>query len=103
MFTRNFPLSLNARGAEIKELHTTLRKLGFTLRRVAEGHCWPSAPSEPCVPVSQDTAQAFLTPGEGRGFTTSNRWLWTCLWQFGCKRARFSALSLPPLTRQVIW
>src|SRR5215475_14844055 len=52
-----------------------------TGRRVAGRDCSRQAPSERHVQVSLHAAQALRTPCCGRGFTTSNRWLWTWAWQ----------------------
>jgi hypothetical protein len=57
----------------------------------------------PYMRVSPHTAQASLSPLAGRGFVTANRWLWTCLWQFGWRRTRFSRLSVPPSERHLMW
>ncbi len=73
------------------------------ISRVA-GRCYHRpAPSEPDELVSKHPAQAIPTPAARRGFTTSTRWLWTCLWQFGCKSTRLSAVSAPPFVRQTTW
>ena len=58
----------------------------------------------PCVTwrtVSLQAAQACQTLLAERGGATSNGWLWTCLWQLGCRRTRFSVASLPPWVRQI--
>src|SRR6266851_5719846 len=54
--------------------------------------------------VSPHTAQAFLDARViGRGATTELVGLWTCMWQLGCRRRRFSVPSVPPLDLQITW
>ena len=71
-------------------------------RRVAGQDYSRQAPSERHVQVSLHAAQALRTPCCGRGFTTSNRWLWTWAWQLGWSRTRLSARSVPPCVRHTI-
>src|SRR5919108_3020780 len=57
-----------------------------------------------CAPwrtVSLQAAQAFQTLLAERDGAPSNAWLWTCLWQLGCRRTRLSVVSLPPCVRQI--
>jgi len=72
----------------------------FLTRRVAERDSSHSAPSELLVKVSLQAAQALQTLLAERDGATSNGGLWTCLWQLGCRRTRFSVVSLPPYVRQ---
>jgi len=73
----------------------------FLTRRVAERDYSHSAPEELRVKVSLQAAQAFQTLLAERDGATSNCWLWTCLWQLGCRRTRLSVVSLPPCVRQI--
>jgi putative transposase len=63
-------------------LHRLIRSTNL-LCRVAGRHYRRPAPSERHVRVFPHAAQASLTPASGRGFLTSNPWLWICRWQFG--------------------
>jgi hypothetical protein len=72
----------------------------FFIRRVAERDYSHSAPEELLVQVSLQAAQALQTLLAERDGATSNAWLWTCLWQLGCRRTRLSVVSLPPCVRQ---
>jgi hypothetical protein len=83
------------------------------LGRVALGDCSPRGrvrrwrrrhplPSELHGKVSLHAAQALQTSLAGRGFPTSNPWLWIGSWQVGCTSTRFSIVSLPPWVRHMM-